>query len=135
SHADDRVLLWPQNAARDELQDVLIFANDDSVAGVVAACNPDDVVKRPGKIIDNFAFALVTPLRADHHHRFHPLSLSFYSRVCKYKPWNPPTPFPRAPEEPIVFGKKSNPTMATASKQGTAPAVKDSMSHSNLRRM
>src|SRR5258707_8494685 len=30
-----------------------------------------DIVKSAGQIIDDFAFAFVAPLRADHHDRFH----------------------------------------------------------------
>src|SRR5271170_3031209 len=69
--ADDGVLLWSQDAARDELKDVAIFADDNRVPGIMATSNAYDVIKRPGKIVDNLALALVAPLRAHHHDRFH----------------------------------------------------------------
>src|SRR5690348_9428884 len=73
THADDGVLPGTQNAAGDELQDVLVFSDDDGVAGIMASGNTNDVVERAGEIIHNFAFAFVTPLRADHDDRFHAL--------------------------------------------------------------
>ena len=69
--ADDGVLLGAQNAARDELENVTVFADDDGVTGVVAAGDAHDVVERACEIVDNFAFAFVAPLRADHDDRFH----------------------------------------------------------------
>jgi hypothetical protein len=52
----------------------------------VAASDTDNVIERSGKIIDDFAFAFVSPLRTNDDHRFHPLYLSV------------PTPFPYASE-------------------------------------
>ena len=69
--ADDRVLLRAQNAAGNELEHVAILADDDGVAGVVAAGNTRDVVERAGEIVDDLALAFVAPLRADHDDRFH----------------------------------------------------------------
>src|SRR5882757_4337085 len=69
--ADDCLLLGAQDAAGDELQDEAILADDYGVPGVVSAGDARDIVKSAGQIIDDFAFALVAPLRADHHDRFH----------------------------------------------------------------
>jgi hypothetical protein len=65
--ANHRLLLGAQNSARDELQYEAIFADDYGVPGVVSAGDAGDVVKGAGEIVDDFAFAFVTPLRADHH--------------------------------------------------------------------
>ena len=65
AHADDGMLFGTKDAARDELQDVFFFADDDGVAGVVASGYADDVVKRAREIVDDFALAFVTPLRAN----------------------------------------------------------------------
>src|SRR5882724_11861319 len=69
--ADDCLLFGAQDAAGDELQDEAVFADDYGVPGVVSAGDARDIVKSAGQIIDDFAFALVAPLRADHHDRFH----------------------------------------------------------------
>src|SRR5712672_4878241 len=69
--ADDCLLFGAQDATRDELQNEAIFADDYGVPGVVSAGDARDIVKSAGQIIDDFAFALVAPLRADHHDRFH----------------------------------------------------------------
>src|SRR5258707_310738 len=68
---DDCLLFGAQDAAGDELQDEAVFADDYGVPGVVSAGDARDIVKSAGQIIDDFAFALVAPLRADHHDRFH----------------------------------------------------------------
>ena len=80
------MLLGTENAAWNELENVFFLADDDSVACIVAASDTDNIIKRAGKIIDNLAFAFVTPLRANDDDRFHPLYLSV------------PTPFPYASE-------------------------------------
>src|SRR5690242_2665632 len=67
TRADHRVLLWPQNSARDELQHETVFPDDDGVPRVVASSDARDEVKRAGEIVDDFALAFITPLRADHH--------------------------------------------------------------------
>src|SRR5882762_9418106 len=69
--ADDCLLFGAQDATGDELQDETIFADDYGVTSVVAAGDARDIVESSGEIIDDFAFALVAPLRADHHDRFH----------------------------------------------------------------
>jgi len=45
ARADDDMLLWAKNAAGDELENVAVFADDDSVACVVAAGDAGDVIK------------------------------------------------------------------------------------------
>jgi hypothetical protein len=47
------------------LEDVLGFADDDGVPGIVATGNANDVVERAGEVVDDLAFAFVTPLRAN----------------------------------------------------------------------
>src|SRR5579863_8223959 len=69
--ANHGVLLRPQNTARNQLEHVAVFADDDGVAGVVSAGDARDVVERSGEIVDDLALPFVTPLRADHNHRFH----------------------------------------------------------------
>jgi len=82
---NDGVLFGPQNATGNELQDVLFFADDDGVPGIVAAGHARDVIKRTGEIVNDFAFTFVTPLRADDDDRFHS-AVPFFARVCKYNP-------------------------------------------------
>src|SRR5882762_4243661 len=69
--ADDGLLLGSQDAAGDELQNEAIFADDYGVPGIVSAGDARDIVKSAVQIVDDFAFAFVAPLRADHHDRFH----------------------------------------------------------------
>src|SRR4029077_5872427 len=66
-----RLLLRPENPARNQLEHVAIFPDDDRVPRVVPARHPRNVVKRPGKIIDNLAFSFIAPLRPHHDNRFH----------------------------------------------------------------
>jgi len=79
---DHRVLLRAQNAARDELQDVAVLANDYRVPGIVPAGTTRNVIEGPGEIIDDFAFAFVTPLSADHYDRFHS---PCFSQTAKFR--------------------------------------------------
>ena len=72
--------LWTQDAAGNQLQHVLIFADDDGVPGIVAAGDARDVIERPGEVVHNLALAFVAPLRAYNHHRFHPDDL--LDRTC-----------------------------------------------------
>jgi hypothetical protein len=64
AHADDRVLLGAENAARDELEHVLFLADDDGVAGVVASGNANDVIEGASEVVDYLSLAFVSPLRA-----------------------------------------------------------------------
>ena len=54
-----------QDAGGDEVQDVFRAADDDGVAGVVAALGADDDVGLLGEDVDDLAFAFVAPLGAD----------------------------------------------------------------------
>jgi hypothetical protein len=64
--ADDGVLFRAQDSAGNELQHEAIFADDDGVTGIVPAGDASDVIESAGEIVDDFAFAFVTPLRADY---------------------------------------------------------------------
>ena len=62
-----------QDAGRHEVQDVFLFADEDGVAGVVAAGVADDDVRLLGQHVNDFAFAFVAPLGADQNcicHKF-----------------------------------------------------------------
>jgi hypothetical protein len=63
---NDGVLFRAQDSTGDELQDEAIFADDNGVTGVVSSGDASDVIEGAGKIIHYFAFAFVTPLRADY---------------------------------------------------------------------
>ncbi len=81
--ADHRVAAGTQNSARDELQNVAIAADDDGMAGVVAAGYARDVFERTGEIVDDLAFAFIAPLRAYHYDRVHSdLSYDARSMPC-----------------------------------------------------
>lgn len=66
AHTDHRMLFGTEYAARDELENVFFFADNDGVAGVVASGDANDVVERAGQVVYDFAFAFVSPLRAHH---------------------------------------------------------------------
>jgi hypothetical protein len=66
ARADYSLLLGAQDSAGYELQDEAIFADDDGVTGIVPAGDASDVIESAGEIVDDFAFAFVTPLRADY---------------------------------------------------------------------
>src|SRR6266851_5666007 len=68
---DHRLLLGPKNSARNQLQHVAVFSDDDRVPRVVAACDACNVVKRSRKVVHHLAFTFVAPLRAHHHDGFH----------------------------------------------------------------
>src|SRR6266404_3744746 len=72
---DHRLLLRPQNPARNQLQHITVLPNDDRVPRVVPARHARDVIERSRKVVHHLAFALVAPLRPHHHHRFHSDSL------------------------------------------------------------
>jgi len=61
---------------------------DHRVARVVAACVSCRVLKRRGQVVDNLAFALVAPLRADNDDRF----CSRLVRHFRYPPFIRPHP-------------------------------------------
>ena len=62
--ADDGDFARMQNAAGDQPQHEFAVADQDGVAGVMAALIADDVVETVRQQIDQFAFAFVAPLRA-----------------------------------------------------------------------
>ena len=63
--ADDAQFIFPQDARRDQVQDVFFFADENGVPGVVAAGIADDDVRVLGEHVNDFAFAFVAPLGAD----------------------------------------------------------------------
>ncbi len=86
AHADHRLLLRTKYPARNQLKDVLLFADNYGVPGIVSTGHAHNVVKRPGKIIHYLALALVTPLRSDHYQRFHhakPFRTHTYPRTLR----------------------------------------------------
>ena len=68
---DDRDDAVGQNAGRQQVQRVLLVADDDRVAGVVAAVELDDVVDAAAEQVGGLALALVAPLGADDHDCWH----------------------------------------------------------------
>ena len=67
--ADDALAAGTQNAAGDELQDELLAADDDGVAGVVTAGVAGDDVELFAEDVDDLAFAFVAPLGAENDGR------------------------------------------------------------------
>src|ERR1051325_2862678 len=82
SIADDAFLALAQNAGRNQVQDVFLLAQENRVAGVVAALSADYNVRVFRQHVDDFAFALVTPLGADQDSIRHRIS----SRVGNKNP-------------------------------------------------
>ena len=62
--ADDGRHSRAQDAAGDQLQNIFGGANEDGVAGIVAALIPCHDVEAVGKQIDDLSFSFVSPLRA-----------------------------------------------------------------------
>ena len=69
--ADDGLHAGAQNAAGDQLEDELLLADEDGVAGVVAALVARDDVEALRQKIDHFPFTLVTPLRTKNDYITH----------------------------------------------------------------
>jgi len=67
--ADQAQRVGAQDAGRDQVQHGLLAADDQGVAGVVAALEAHDRADFLGQQVDDLALALVAPLRAQHHHR------------------------------------------------------------------
>jgi len=67
--ADDALAARAENAARDELQDELLAADDDGVAGVMTASVAGDDVELFAEDVDDLAFAFVAPLGAENDGR------------------------------------------------------------------
>ena len=60
-----------QNAAGHQAQDKLAVANQNGMAGVVAALVADHVVEVAGKQVNQLALAFVAPLRAQNNQIAH----------------------------------------------------------------
>jgi hypothetical protein len=60
-----------ENSGWNKVEDVFRTIYYQSVSGVVSALKPDHDVRSFRKEIDHFAFAFVTPLRADNHYICH----------------------------------------------------------------
>ena len=69
--ADDGDAAGAEDAARQQVQGVLLAADDDGVAGVVAAVELHDVVDAAAEQVGGLALAFVAPLGADEHDRGH----------------------------------------------------------------
>ena len=69
--ADDRRAARGEDAAGQQVQGVLLVADDDGVAGVVAAVELHDVVDPVAQEVGRLALALVAPLGADDRDRGH----------------------------------------------------------------
>ena len=69
--ADDGELAFPHHAGGQQRQFISRIADDQRVAGVVAALKAHDDVGLLGEPVDDLAFAFVAPLRADHDHVRH----------------------------------------------------------------
>ena len=63
--ADDALLAGPEDAGGHEVQDELLAADEDGVAGVVAAGGADHEVGALRQHVDDLALAFVAPLGAD----------------------------------------------------------------------
>src|SRR5579864_7584830 len=81
AHSNDGMLFWTEDSTRNQLQNVLVFSNDDGVACVVAASDTRDVIERSSEVVDDLSFALIPPLRAHHHDRFHSWPFSSQTSV------------------------------------------------------
>ena len=68
---DDRRDARGQDAGGQQVQRVLLVADHDGVAGVVAAVELDDVVDAAAEQVGGLALALVAPLGADDHDCWH----------------------------------------------------------------
>ena len=69
--ADHRRHARPQNAAGNQLENELLFADKDGVPGVVPALIPRHDIEAFGQQIDYFTFALVAPLGAQDDYVIH----------------------------------------------------------------
>ena len=71
---DDRNDSLGQDAARQQVQRILLVADDDRVTGVVATVELHDVVDATAKKVGGLALAFVSPLGADDDDSWHGLS-------------------------------------------------------------
>ena len=93
--ANHRMLFGAKNSARDQLQHVAVFSDDDGVPGIVPARYSGNVIERAGKIVDDFAFSFIAPLCTHHYNGFH--SSPFSSHALTHQgpaPWVGAAPFP-----------------------------------------
>src|SRR5438067_11639184 len=65
SVADNADFAFAQNARRDEMQNVFLFADENSMPGVVSALSAHDDVRLLRQNVDYFAFAFIAPLGAN----------------------------------------------------------------------
>ena len=65
--ADHGTAVRAQNTARDQLQNELLSADDDSMSGIVTAGIARDDGKSIGENVDDLSFSLVAPLGAQYH--------------------------------------------------------------------
>jgi hypothetical protein len=68
---DDAGYVGVKNPGRDEVKDILIIPDDDSVTGVGASLIPRDDIDVFADMIDNFTFAFVAPLGSDNYLYWH----------------------------------------------------------------
>ena len=86
---DNGVSFRAQDAAGDKLENETVSANDNRVSSIMTSRNTSDVIERTGKIIDDFSFAFIAPLRAYHDDRFHRealLAKTSHTEACGYSP-------------------------------------------------
>ncbi len=69
--ADDGLHAGAQDAARDQLEDELFFADVNGVAGIMPSLVARDDVETLGQKIDYFPFTLITPLRTKNDYITH----------------------------------------------------------------
>src|ERR1700683_4076827 len=69
SGSDLSFFVRPKNTAGDQLKNVFMSIEDNGVAGVVSAGIACGVIERGSQIVNDFAFALVAPLRSDYDDR------------------------------------------------------------------
>src|SRR5258708_25789348 len=75
--ADNSLYTGAKNAAGDEFQYVLLFADEDRVPCVVAALIASDDFEAVGKKIDHLAFTFVAPLGTENNHVTHAHTFPF----------------------------------------------------------
>ena len=74
--ADNASLSRMQRAGRYQSKYELLSVDHQGMRGIVAALKADDYVRVGGEQIDDFTFALVTPLRPNNRYGFHSPPLS-----------------------------------------------------------
>jgi hypothetical protein len=69
--ADDGVLAGAQDSTGNQLQDKTVAIVNDGMSRIVAAGTTGNIVEGSRHVIDDFSFALISPLRAHYNDRFH----------------------------------------------------------------